>query len=120
MENRIFGIETEYGCLPPDSDPFLSPDFISVKAKDCVFYRERLGIVDLHYRGRGCHLRATEADGAESEFDLYPHHFDALHPGTKHMAYNLNETSSCENLNMMLADPSEVLPPKSGHKPKPR
>ena len=52
MENRIFGIETEYGCLPPDSDPFLSPDFISVKAKDWVFYRERLGIVDLHYRGR--------------------------------------------------------------------
>ena len=76
--------------------------------------------VYLHYRGRGCHLRATEADGAESEFDLYPHHFDALHPGTKHMAYNLNETSSCENLNMMLADPGEVLPPKSGHKPKPR
>ena len=76
--------------------------------------------VYLHYRGRGCHLRATEADGAESEFDLYPHHFDALHPGTKHMAYNLNETSSCENLNMMLADPGEVLPPVSSHKPKPR
>ena len=70
--------------------------------------------------GRGCHLRATEADGAESEFDLYPHRFDALHPGTKHMAYNLNETSSCENLNMMLADPAEVLPPVSSHKPKPR
>ena len=52
MQNRIFGIETEYGCLPPDSDPFLSPDFISVKAKDCVFYREGLGIVDIHYRGR--------------------------------------------------------------------
>ena len=52
--------------------------------------------------------------------DLYPHHFDALHPGTKHTAYNLNETSSCENLNMMLADPGEVLPPVSSHKPKPR
>ena len=52
MENRIFGIETEYGCLPPDSDPFLSPDFISVKTKDHVFYKERLGIVDIHYRGR--------------------------------------------------------------------
>ncbi len=52
MENRILGIETEYGCLPPDSDPFLSPDFISLKTKDCVFYRERLGIVDIHYRGR--------------------------------------------------------------------
>ena len=52
MEDRIFGIEVEYGCLPPESDPFLSPDFISVKAKDFLFYRERLGIVDIHYRGR--------------------------------------------------------------------
>ena len=61
------------------------------------------------------------ASWRQSEFDLYPHHFDALHPGTKHMAYNLNETSSCENLNMMLADPGEVLPPvASSHKPKPR
>ena len=52
MEGRIYGIETEYGCLPPASDPFLSPDFVSIKAKDCVFYREGLGIVDMHYRGR--------------------------------------------------------------------
>ena len=52
MKDRIYGLETEYGCLPPDSDPFLSPDFISVKVKDCVFYREGLGIVDIHYRGR--------------------------------------------------------------------
>ena len=52
MEDRIYGIETEYGCLPPTSDPFLSPDFVSIKAKDCVFYREGLGIVDMHYRGR--------------------------------------------------------------------
>ena len=52
MRNRIYGVEIEYGCMPPDSDPFLSPDFISVKTKDCVFYREGLGIVDIHYRGR--------------------------------------------------------------------
>ncbi|MDE2704596.1 MAG: proteasome accessory factor PafA2 family protein [Gemmatimonadota bacterium] len=52
MEGRIYGLETEYGCLPPASDPFLSPDFVSIKAKDCVFYREHLGIVDMHYRGR--------------------------------------------------------------------
>ena len=52
MRDRIFGIETEFGCLSPDSDPYLSPDFISVKAKDCVFYREGLGVVDIHYRGR--------------------------------------------------------------------
>ena len=52
MRNRIYGLEIEFGCMPPDSDPFLSPDFISVKTKDCVFYREGLGIVDIHYRGR--------------------------------------------------------------------
>jgi hypothetical protein len=52
MKDRIFGIETEFGCLPPEADPFLSPDFISVKSKDCVFYRDGLGIVDIHYRGR--------------------------------------------------------------------
>ena len=52
MEGRIYGIETEFGCLPPASDPFLSPDFVSIKAKDCVFYRDGLGIVDMHYRGR--------------------------------------------------------------------
>ena len=52
MRNRIFGLEVEYGCMPPDSDPYLSPDFISVKTKDYAFYREGLGIVDIHYRGR--------------------------------------------------------------------
>ncbi|MFC1525757.1 proteasome accessory factor PafA2 family protein [Candidatus Latescibacterota bacterium] len=52
MQNRIYGLETEYGCMPPDSDPFLSPDFVSVKTKDWLFYREGLGIVDIHYRGR--------------------------------------------------------------------
>lgn len=52
MEGRIYGLETEYGCLPPASDPFLSPDFVSIKAKDRVFYRQGLGIVDTHYRGR--------------------------------------------------------------------
>lgn len=52
MRNRIYGLEVEYGCMSPDSDPFLSPDFITAKAKDCVFYREGLGIVDVHYRDR--------------------------------------------------------------------
>lgn len=51
MHNRIYGIETEFGCMPPDSDVFLSPDFISVETKDTVF-REGLGMFDIHYRGR--------------------------------------------------------------------
>lgn len=50
MHNRIYGIETEFGCMPPDSDPFLSPDFISDKTKDTVL--EGLGMFDIHYRGR--------------------------------------------------------------------
>ncbi|SVC68792.1 uncharacterized protein METZ01_LOCUS321646, partial [marine metagenome] len=36
----------------PASDPFLSPDFISVKTKDTVFDSEGLGMFDIHYRGR--------------------------------------------------------------------
>jgi hypothetical protein len=52
MKDRIFGIETEFGCLSPDSDSYLSPDFVSIKTRDCLFYREGLGIVDIHYRGR--------------------------------------------------------------------
>ncbi|MDP7448797.1 MAG: proteasome accessory factor PafA2 family protein [Candidatus Latescibacteria bacterium] len=52
MRNRIYGLEVEFGCMPTDTDPFLSPDFVSAKTKECVFYREGLGIVDIHYRGR--------------------------------------------------------------------
>ncbi|MSR82090.1 MAG: hypothetical protein EXS58_04090 [Candidatus Latescibacteria bacterium] len=52
MRNRIFGLEIEYGCMPPEGDPSHSPDLISVRAKDQVFGREGLGFVDTHYRGR--------------------------------------------------------------------
>lgn len=51
MENRIFGIETEYGCLA-EHDGFATPDAISVKVKDHIFHVDRIGIVDIHYRGR--------------------------------------------------------------------
>ena len=52
MEERIFGLETEYGCLIPDHEGFISPDAISVRVKDHIFHTERIGIVDIHYRGR--------------------------------------------------------------------
>ena len=52
MENRIFGLETEYGCLAPEHEGFVSPDAISVKVKDHIFHADRIGIVDIHYRGR--------------------------------------------------------------------
>ena len=49
---RIFGLETEYGCMAPEHEGFVSPDAISVKVKDHIFHSERIGIVDIHYRGR--------------------------------------------------------------------
>ena len=52
MRDRIFGIETEYGCLAPEREGFVSPDTISVKVKDHIFHVDRIGIVDIHYRGR--------------------------------------------------------------------
>jgi len=52
MLNRIFGMEIEFGCLPPDSEPSMSPDLVANKVKDWILYREGLGIVDIHYRGR--------------------------------------------------------------------
>ena len=52
MRDRIFGIETEYGCLAPEHEGFVSPDTISVKVKDHIFHVDRIGIVDIHYRGR--------------------------------------------------------------------
>ena len=55
MRNRIFGLETEYGCLAPDRDGFISPDSISMKVKNHIFHPEnkaRCGILDIHYRGR--------------------------------------------------------------------
>ncbi|MBI2950700.1 proteasome accessory factor PafA2 family protein, partial [bacterium] len=52
MRNRIFGLETEYGCLAPDREGFISPDSISMKVKNHIFHTDRCGIVDIHYRGR--------------------------------------------------------------------
>ncbi|MBT3603249.1 MAG: proteasome accessory factor PafA2 family protein [Candidatus Latescibacteria bacterium] len=52
MKDRIFGLETEYGCLAPEHEDFVSPDAISVKVKDHIFHSDRIGIVDIHYRGR--------------------------------------------------------------------
>lgn len=49
MDQRIFGIETEYGCLV--RDPAIGkPDQIVEKVKDHAFYRRKLGLIDLHAR----------------------------------------------------------------------
>ena len=64
--------------------------------------------VYLHLKGKGCKLRATEKDGSKSEHDLFPSQFDVLHPGTASKAWN-DADGPCENLNLMLSDPSEGL-----------
>lgn len=46
--DRVFGVETEFGCLT--SDPDMSPEDAVEAIKDCVFYDLRLGAIDLHSR----------------------------------------------------------------------
>ncbi len=38
--------------MAPEHEGFVSPDAISVKVKDHIFHSDRIGIVDIHYRGR--------------------------------------------------------------------
>src|SRR5262245_61341062 len=49
MERRIFGIETEFGCLV--HEPSLgTPEAMVEAVKNQVFYQDRLGVIDLHAR----------------------------------------------------------------------
>jgi len=50
QRKRIFGIETEYGCLPPKDRAMGTSDSIAARVKDFVFHRNRYGIIDVHYR----------------------------------------------------------------------
>jgi proteasome accessory factor A len=47
--NRIFGIETEYGCLVA-SDPQHGPDAWPARVKNYLFRKSKAGAIDLHYR----------------------------------------------------------------------
>lgn len=49
MEQRIFGIETEFGCAVNDRSVG-SMEHIVEAVKDYTFYRKKLGIIDLHSR----------------------------------------------------------------------
>jgi len=49
MERRIFGIETEFGCLV--HDPAVGkPEQVVERIKNHVFQKQRLGLIDLHAR----------------------------------------------------------------------
>lgn len=46
---RIFGIETEFGCMV--RDPAVgTPESVVEEVKNFVFYRQQLGVIDLHAR----------------------------------------------------------------------
>lgn len=49
MEKRIFGIETEFGCLVRDQS-YGTPEEIVEAVKDYAFYEKGLGVIDLHAR----------------------------------------------------------------------
>lgn len=49
MERRIFGIETEFGCLVRDPAAG-TPEQIAEQVKNHVFLRRHLGLIDLHAR----------------------------------------------------------------------
>ena len=49
MEKRIFGIETEFGCMVRDPSAGTSEDVVE-QVKDYAFYEKKLGVIDLHAR----------------------------------------------------------------------
>jgi proteasome accessory factor A len=49
MERRIFGIETEFGCLVRDPSAGTAEEVVEA-VKDHAFYDRRLGLIDLHAR----------------------------------------------------------------------
>jgi proteasome accessory factor A len=49
MQGHLFGIETEYGCLPRLSKAD-SPDRIIHRVKDHLFRARKAGLLDLHHR----------------------------------------------------------------------
>jgi proteasome accessory factor A len=49
MDKRIFGIETEFGCLIKD-DSVGTAEMLVEAIKDHAFYQDRVGVIDLHAR----------------------------------------------------------------------
>ncbi len=53
MRGRIFGIETEFGCLTPSNHLIGSPESVAHRIKDNIFQKQRLGLLDMHHRDWG-------------------------------------------------------------------
>ncbi|MBN4054424.1 proteasome accessory factor PafA2 family protein [Nitrospira defluvii] len=48
--SRLFGIETEYGCLIHTQQKDISPEQIAHQVKDYLFRTREVGLLDLHHR----------------------------------------------------------------------
>ncbi len=53
MSRRIFGIETEFGCLTNTDRSTRTPEGTSAQVRDYIFYELELGLSDMHYRDWG-------------------------------------------------------------------
>src|SRR5262249_58917245 len=49
MDRRIFGIETEFGCMVRDPSYGTAEEVVE-RVKDYAFYDKKLGVIDLHAR----------------------------------------------------------------------
>ena len=53
MSNRIFGIETEFGCMTNTDGSLGSPEGTAALVRDYIFHEMKLGMSDMHYRDWG-------------------------------------------------------------------
>ena len=53
MSKRIFGIETEFGCMVEANQLNISSEGVASLVRDFVFHELELGISDIHYRDYG-------------------------------------------------------------------
>ena len=53
VSKRIFGIETEFGCMTETHRSSVSHEAVAARIRDYVFHELQLGISDVHYRDWG-------------------------------------------------------------------
>ena len=53
MSKRVFGIETEFGCMIEANQLSISSEGVAALVRDHVFHELQLGISDIHYRDYG-------------------------------------------------------------------
>ena len=53
MSRRIFGIETEFGCMADSDGSLGSSEGTAALVRDYIFHELKLGMSDMHYRDWG-------------------------------------------------------------------